>query len=100
MELALGRAAGTTVQVLFTPHLVPMTRGILATCYARPCVDGLSTASLLDRYREHYASEAFVVVLDDPPSTKATFASNAAHVTVRFTSAPGPSSPSLRSTTS
>jgi N-acetyl-gamma-glutamyl-phosphate reductase len=84
MELALGRAAGTTVQVLFTPHLVPMTRGILATCYARPCVDGLSTASLLDRYREHYASEAFVVVLDDPPSTKATFASNAAHVTVRF----------------
>ena len=36
------------VQVLFTPHLVPMTRGILATCYARPAVDGLSTAELLD----------------------------------------------------
>jgi N-acetyl-gamma-glutamyl-phosphate reductase len=61
-----------------------MTRGILATCYARPAVDGLDTTSLLDCYREHYANEPFVVVLDDPPSTKATFASNAAHVTVRF----------------
>ena len=36
MELALGHVAGQPVQVLFTPHLVPMTRGILATCYARP----------------------------------------------------------------
>ncbi|HEY7134683.1 MAG TPA: N-acetyl-gamma-glutamyl-phosphate reductase [Acidimicrobiia bacterium] len=84
MELALSRAAGTPVQVLFTPHLVPMTRGILATCYARPRIDGLSTASLLARYRDYYESEMFVVVLDDPPATKATFASNAAHVTVRF----------------
>jgi N-acetyl-gamma-glutamyl-phosphate reductase len=85
IELALSRAAGDRpVEVLFTPHLVPMTRGILATCYARPSVDGLDTATLLERYREHYAEEPFVVVLDDPPSTKATFASNAAHVTVRF----------------
>src|SRR5205807_7505125 len=39
MELALTHAArGTAVEVLFTPHLVPMTRGILATCYARPAV--------------------------------------------------------------
>lgn len=85
IELALTHAAGgAPVEVLFTPHLVPMTRGILATCYARPAVDGLDTTSLLDCYREHYANEPFVVVLDDPPSTKATFASNAAHVTVRF----------------
>jgi N-acetyl-gamma-glutamyl-phosphate reductase len=85
MELALTHAAnGTPVEVLFTPHLVPMTRGILATCYARPAVDGLDTATLLGRYREHYAHEPFVVVLDEPPTTKATFASNAAHVTVRY----------------
>jgi N-acetyl-gamma-glutamyl-phosphate reductase len=85
IELALTHAGGgASVEVLFTPHLVPMTRGILATCYARPSVDGLDTATLLERYREHYAEEPFVVVLDDPPSTKATFASNAAHVTVRF----------------
>ncbi len=84
MELALGRVAGSDLQVLFTPHLVPMTRGILATCYARPAVDGLSSTSLLAHYRDFYAGEPFVVVLDEPPATKATFASNAAHVTVRF----------------
>ncbi len=85
IQLALTHAAhGEDVEVLFTPHLVPMTRGILATCYARPAVDGLDTATLLEHYRDSYAREPFVVVLDDPPTTKATFASNAAHVTVRF----------------
>ena len=48
-------------QVLFTPHLVPMMRGIHATCYARPAVAGLSTASLLEHYREFYADEPCVV---------------------------------------
>lgn len=85
IELALTHAAnGEDVEVLFTPHLVPMTRGILATCYARPAVDGLDTTTLLKRYSDYYADEPFVVVLDDPPTTKATFGSNAAHVTVRF----------------
>ena len=37
---ARARSRGAPVQVLFTPHLVPMTRGILATCYARPATDG------------------------------------------------------------
>ena len=84
MELALGHVAGAPVQVLFTPHLVPMTRGILATCYARPTSDGLSTERLLALYREYYADEAFVVVGDEPPATKATLGSNAAHVSVRY----------------
>ena len=84
MELALTHVAGAPVQVLFTPHLVPMTRGILATCYARPAVDGLSTDQLLARYREFYAGEPFVVVTDEPPVTKATMGSNAAHVSVRY----------------
>lgn len=84
MELALGRVAGEPVQVLFTPHLVPMTRGILATCYARPAASGLSTASLLERYREHYAGEPFVQVVERPPATKATYGSNSVLVTVRY----------------
>ena len=71
------------VQVLFTPHLVPMTRGILATCYARPAAAGLTTGGLLDRYRDFYAGEPFVTVLDEPPSTKATLSGNAVHLTVR-----------------
>ncbi len=84
MELVLTHVAGQPVEVLFTPHLAPMTRGILATCYARPAVDGLTTAGLLARYREFYAGEPFVVVSDTPPPTKATTGSNAMHVTVRM----------------
>ena len=72
----------TGAQVLFTPHLAPMTRGILATCYARPA-RSTSTAELLDVLTEAYRDEPFVVVGTAPPSTKATWGSNAAHLTVR-----------------
>ncbi|HXY92298.1 MAG TPA: N-acetyl-gamma-glutamyl-phosphate reductase [Acidimicrobiia bacterium] len=84
MEMALGHVAGASVQVLFTPHLVPMTRGILATCYGRPAVDRLNTPALLEVYGDFYADEPFVVVTDGSPATKATLGSNAAHVTVRY----------------
>ena len=70
-------------QVLFTPHLAPMNRGILATCYAKPAAD-VSTASLMACLTEFYAREPFVVVSDASPSTKATLGSNAAHLTARF----------------
>ncbi|MCU1376465.1 MAG: argC [Actinomycetia bacterium] len=70
-------------QVLFTPHLVPMNRGILSTCYARP-TGPTSTAALMDVLRDFYAAEPFVVVTDEPPSTRATVGSNCAHVTVRY----------------
>ena len=86
IEQAVGEAAGLApgaVQVLFTPHLAPMNRGILATCYARP-TGSTSTAELLDAYRSAYAGEPFVVVTEGSPSTKATFGSNAAHLTARF----------------
>ena len=69
-------------QVLFTPHLAPMTRGILATCYARPTAT-TSTADLFEIMHAAYDAEPFVLVRDEPPSTKATLGSNAAHVTVR-----------------
>ena len=70
-------------QVLFTPHLVPMNRGILSTCYARP-TRGTSTAELLDVLHERYDAEPFVVVGDEPPSTKSTTGSNTCHVTARY----------------
>lgn len=69
-------------QVLFTPHLVPMNRGILATCYARP-VGAATTASVLGALRHFYEGERFVVVRDDPPSTKATLGANTCHLTAR-----------------
>ena len=84
MEQALGKVARQPVQVLFTPHLVPTTRGILATCYARPAVSGLSTARLLEHYREFYANDRCVFVVDEPSGTKATYGANVAHITVRF----------------
>lgn len=79
MEQILG------AQVLFTPHLVPMVRGILATCYARPGVahGSLTTADVMAALHEAYDAEPFVVVTDEPPSTKATTGSNVAHVTAR-----------------
>jgi N-acetyl-gamma-glutamyl-phosphate reductase len=71
--------------VLFTPHLVPMNRGILATCYARPANgQALSTEVLMDTLRSAYAGEPFVVVRSESPSTKATLGSNAVHITARF----------------
>ena len=77
MEQVLGAS------VLFTPHLAPMNRGILATCYARP-TGSTSTAALLDVLHAAYDDEPFVVVLDGSPSTKATLGSNTAHVTARY----------------
>jgi N-acetyl-gamma-glutamyl-phosphate reductase len=71
--------------VLFTPHLLPMYRGILATCYATPTDPATtSTESLLAALRDAYADEPFVVVTDDPPHTKATLGSNVAHVSATY----------------
>jgi len=70
-------------RVLFTPHLAPMTRGILATCYARP-TGPTSTAELLEVLAAAYDGEPFVVVSPVSPSTKATWGSNAVHLTARY----------------
>jgi len=77
MESALSRIAGRAVSVLFTPHLVPMTRGILSTCY----VSGkASAAECLAAAREFYAPRAFVRVVETPPHTKWALGSNLAFV--------------------
>jgi N-acetyl-gamma-glutamyl-phosphate reductase len=77
MEMNIG------APVLFTPHLVPMNRGILATCYAQPAVEGLRSDDVLDCLRDAYRGEPFVVVDERSPSTKATLGSNTAHLTAR-----------------
>jgi N-acetyl-gamma-glutamyl-phosphate reductase len=73
----------TGAQVLFTPHLAPMNRGILATCYARPA-QPTSTEEVLASLHAAYDDEPFVVVSERSPSTKATLGSNSAHITARF----------------
>jgi N-acetyl-gamma-glutamyl-phosphate reductase len=65
IEQALaGAAGGTAVSVLFSPHLVPLSRGMLATVYLRLAAP-LDTAQAIELYRSHYASEPFVAVLDE-----------------------------------
>lgn len=75
----------TGAQVLFTPHLAPMNRGILATCYAKPVAGTApTTQSLLASLAKFFAKEPFVVVRPNSPSTKATLGSNAVHMTARY----------------
>jgi len=75
----------TGAQILFTPHLAPMNRGILATCYARPAAGRTpTTASLLAALATAYSAEPFVVVRPQSPSTKATLGSNSVHISARY----------------
>jgi N-acetyl-gamma-glutamyl-phosphate reductase len=64
IEQELSLLAGTSVPLTFTPHLVPMARGILSTIYVT-LTKTLSTAALLDIYRDFYRGEAFVRVLPE-----------------------------------
>ena len=63
IEQTLTRMAGTEVCVSFTPHLLPVNRGILSTCYAE-LVEKKSTEELLALFRDFYAGESFVRILD------------------------------------
>ena len=82
MRKAISRmAGGAGASLVFSPHLVPMTRGILATCYAQ---GRISADEALRSAREFYAEAAFVRVTDSPPhsrwaqGTNLTFVSYAA----------------------
>jgi N-acetyl-gamma-glutamyl-phosphate reductase len=69
-------------QVLFTPHLVPVARGMLITAYAR-VTDALTTEDALDALRATYANDPFVVVVDEPPTLKDPVGSNLCFVSAR-----------------
>jgi N-acetyl-gamma-glutamyl-phosphate reductase len=70
-------------QILFTPHLAPMTRGILATCYARP-TGVTSTEALLELLANAYAGEPFIAVSEEAPSTRDTYGSNVVRLSARY----------------
>jgi N-acetyl-gamma-glutamyl-phosphate reductase len=78
-----GERGGVEVQqmprVTFVPHLVPMTRGILATCYFD--LKG-SLDELKDAYRDFYSGHPFTKVVDKTPATKLTSHSNLCLVNV------------------
>jgi len=77
----LSAVAGSPVSVCFAPHLVPMTRGLLATVYL-DAVDGLSVEDAVDAYRARYADEPFVTVhaAGRMPSTHEVAGTNRAHI--------------------
>ncbi|MFW6193462.1 MAG: N-acetyl-gamma-glutamyl-phosphate reductase [Gemmatimonadota bacterium] len=74
---------GNATSVAFVPHLVPMTRGMLATCYV-PLATERSPDEALELFRAAYADAPFVRVLDGLPRTKATAGSNFCDLTVRI----------------
>ncbi|MCL5948336.1 MAG: N-acetyl-gamma-glutamyl-phosphate reductase [Actinobacteria bacterium] len=70
------------LQVTFVPHLAPMSRGILATCYGRLASD-LDSEDAIELLRNYYSGMPFVTVTDEPPNTKAVLGSNCAHAAAR-----------------
>ena len=82
IEQALSDVAGRAVEVIFTPHLIPMDRGIFTTIYATP-TRPVAEAELLALVREFYAGKPFVRVRDKLPATKDTAGTNFLDVTVR-----------------
>ena len=83
MEQELTLLNGAQVAVRFTPHLIPVSRGIVSTLYLRR-TGGISTEELRDRYRSYYANEPFVKVLPGGsfPRTTNVRGSNQCHVSV------------------
>jgi N-acetyl-gamma-glutamyl-phosphate reductase len=79
-EVAPGR--GEPVEVIFTPHLVPMDRGIFATIYARPTRTAVEH-DLLALYRSFYARSPFIRIVGHLPATKDSSFTNFCDVTVR-----------------
>ncbi|MCX7969730.1 MAG: Asd/ArgC dimerization domain-containing protein, partial [Armatimonadetes bacterium] len=74
---------GETIRITFTPHLVPMVRGIFTTAYAK-LIEPMSTPDVHALYAEDYADEPFVRVLDagELPRVKAVVGSNFCDVSV------------------
>jgi N-acetyl-gamma-glutamyl-phosphate reductase len=82
IDQELTGAAGQEVRVVFTPHLIPMDRCILTTCYAQP-TDEFDDQSLLSILDSFYADEPFVRVSSALPATKHVSGTNFCDITVR-----------------
>jgi N-acetyl-gamma-glutamyl-phosphate reductase len=82
IEQVLSDVCGLEVEAIFTPHLVPMDRGIIATMYGRlkkPATED----RLIDAAREFYAGKPFIRVVDHLPTTKDSANTNYCDITIR-----------------
>lgn len=88
IERIIGLGSGREVEVIFTPHLIPMDRGILTTTYSRPVHTTphgeLTEEKALQLLRARYAQEPFVRVVEHLPGTKDTVDTNFCDITVRM----------------
>jgi N-acetyl-gamma-glutamyl-phosphate reductase len=83
IEQILGRVSGKPVEIIFTPHLVPMDRGILSTTYSQPVVE-VTEEKVMQVLRDFYADEPFVRVVDHLPGTKDSIYTNFCDITARI----------------
>jgi len=84
IEQILARFTGRETSVLFTPHLVPMDRGILTTSYCVPTDPGITQEDIESVLREFYAGEPFVQIVKTLPGTKDVSGTNRTHIAVRI----------------
>jgi N-acetyl-gamma-glutamyl-phosphate reductase len=82
IDQVLSDVGATPIDVIFTPHLVPMDRGILATIYATPTQTPVET-DLIELYRSYYQDSPFVRVVKSLPATKDSTGTNFCDITVR-----------------
>jgi len=82
IEQVIARRVGARPQVIFTPQLAPMDRGILSTIYVKP-KKAVAEADVMKLLRDAYAGERFVRVVDHLPGTKDTVDTNFCDVTAR-----------------
>jgi N-acetyl-gamma-glutamyl-phosphate reductase len=83
IDQVLSDSSGLVVEVVFTPHLTPMNRGILCTMYAR-LTKSRTQDELLQTMRQFYEGKPFIRVIDDLPATKNVAHTNYCDMTVRF----------------
>jgi N-acetyl-gamma-glutamyl-phosphate reductase len=82
IDQVLSDFGGKATEVVFTPHLVPMDRGILTTTYSTP-TKAVDAATVLAELRKFYANEPFVRVVDGLPTTKDVVGTNYCDLTAR-----------------
>ena len=83
IEQGLAAVGSVQAQVIFTPHLVPMQRGILSTCYV-PLEAGTDAATVHRLFADGYANTPFVSVVADSPNTRWVVGTNRALVNVHY----------------
>ncbi len=82
IEQELSGLAGKNIEITFTPHMVPMVRGILSTSYSK-LKDDTTEEKIYDLYREFYKDAPFVRIVDTLPTTKHVAGSNFLDIAIR-----------------